>query len=286
MTRLTLAVRLLTVCGAALAAAPEVSAAELTPSDLNKLDAVLADPRRDADRERDRFRHPMETLVFFGIEPDMLVVEAMAGEGWYARILLPYLTPDGGYAAVNYSVAMTELMSNGRLTDAGRRVSASWPERYLAEAGGYGPSGAPIEAVFLYGSIPETVRGRADAVLYVRALHHLARTGELHNALVDTYDMLKPGGIVGVVQHATQPSTPVDYDLSGAMGYLSEAYVIDAFEDVGFVFEASSDLNRNLLDHADHAGGSWSMPPTGRSAATAGLGETNRMTLRFRKPAD
>jgi predicted methyltransferase len=140
--------------------------------------------------------------------------------------------------------------------------------------------------VFLYGSIPSSIRGRADAVLYIRALHHLARTGELHSALVDTFDLLKPGGIVGVVQHAAQPTTPEDYDVSGNLGYMRQDDVIAAFEDVGFVFEAATDINRNLLDHADHDGGVWTMPPTGRSAATAGLGETNRMTLRFRKPAD
>jgi predicted methyltransferase len=270
---------------ALLLAPPPARADDLSADDLAKLDAVIADPARDADRARDRFRHPKETLAFFGVASDMLVVEAMAGEGWYARILLPYLTPDGGYAAVNYSLAMTDRLSNGRLTDAGRRTAVSWPTTYLAEAQGYGPANAPVEAVFLYGAIPETVRGKADAVLYIRALHHLARTGELHNALVDTYDMLRPGGVVGVVQHAVQSTTPEDYDAGGNLGYMREADVIAAFEDVGFVFEAASDINRNLLDHADHDGGAWTMPPTGRSAATEGLGETNRMTLRFRKPA-
>jgi predicted methyltransferase len=181
---------------------------------------------------------------------------------------------------------MTALLSRGPLSDARRAAASAWPARYLDEAAGYGPEDAPIEAVFLYNAIPESVRGQADAVLYIRALHHLARTGELQNALADTYDMLKPGGVVGVIQHATQSSTPADYDVSGNLGYMREADVVAAFETAGFALEASSDINRNLLDHADHGGGVWAMPPTGRSAATAGLGETNRMTLRFRKPVD
>lgn len=260
--------------------------AELSSDDLAKLDTVIADARRDGDRARDGWQHPKETLAFFGIEPDMLVVEASPGDGWFARVLLPYLTPEGGYAAVHYSVQMTAQLSRGPLSEQRRRAAEGWPSRFIVEARDYGPSNAPLEAVFLYGSIPDSVRGHADAVVFNRALHHLARSGEMHNAILDAFDMLKPGGVVGVVQHATQSTTPADYDVSGTLGYMRQEDVITAFEDVGFVFEEASDVNANPLDPADHGGGAWAMPPTGRSAQTAALGETNRMTLRFRKPAE
>jgi predicted methyltransferase len=280
------AVAVAVAMGLSLGCSAAPATAELSGDDLAKLDAALADPRRDQDRGRDAFRHPRETLEFFGVTPDMLVVEAIPGDGWYARILLPYLAPEGGYAAVGYSVQMTERLASGPLTPRREAVVTGWPARYLVEAAGYGPSNASIEAVFLYGSIPETVRGEVDAVLYIRALHHLARSGELQNALLDTFDMLKPGGVVGVVQHATQATTPADYDVSGALGYMRAEDVIKAFEGIGFVYEGASDVNANPRDTADHAGGSWTMAPTGHSAAVEGLGETNRMTLRFRKPAE
>jgi predicted methyltransferase len=286
MARLTLAALAAPILAAAALASISAVAAELSAENVAKLEAAIADPRRDVDRSRDEFQHPGETLAFFGVTPDMLVVEAIPGDGWFARVLLPYLTPDGGYAAVNYSVDMTARLSRGPLSPQRRQAAEGWPSRYLVEAAGFGPANAPVEAVFLYGSIPSSIRGQADAVLYNRALHHLARTGELYNALTDTYDMLKPGGVVGVVQHATQPSTPEDYDVSGALGYMRQEDVIKAFEDIGFVFEAASEINANPLDLANHAGGSWTMPPTGHSEAVAGLGETNRMTLRFRKPEE
>lgn len=286
MARTTLAAFAAPLASAlALASAP-VAAAELSADDLAKLQEAVADPSRELDRPRDEFQNPEETLAFFGVEPDMLVVEAIPGDGWFARVLLPYLTPEGGYAAVGYSVDMVARLSRGPLSAQRRQAAEGWPARYLVETSGFGPSNAPVEAVFLFGSIPASVRGQADAVLYNRALHHLARTGELHNALVDTYDMLKPGGVVGVVQHATQPTTPEDYDVSGTLGYMRQDDVVQAFLDVGFVFEEASEINANPRDPADHAGGSWTMPPTGHSAAVASLGETNRMTLRFRKPSD
>ena len=91
---------------------------------------------------------------------------------------------------------------------------------------------------------------------------------------------------MGVVQHATQSTTPLEYDASGSMGYMRPTDVIAAFEAAGFSYEASSDINANPLDPADHESGVWAMPPTGRSEATAGLGESNRMTLLFRKPTE
>ena len=268
---------------AVLTAAP--AHAEIAADDAARLDAVLADPRRDGDRARDAFRHPKETLEFFGITPDMEVVDVTPDGGWYTRVLLPYVTPEGGYWGLHYSVEHAEGMSRNGPTEEDRERQRTWPERWMATAGEDGPEGGALKGGFLFGGAPDEIRGQADAVLFFRALHHLSRSGALDSAAEGAFEVVAPGGIVGVVQHAAKETTPADYDVVGNRGYLREDDVVAAFERAGFVLEARSDINANPLDPADHEGGVWAMPPVGGGGeATADLGESNRMTLRFRKP--
>ena len=249
-----------------------------------KLDAVLADPRRDEDRARDQFRNPRETLQFFGVEPNMTVVEALPGGGWYTRVLLPYVHIDGSYIGMNYPMPLFEKLFGESLTDERRAQLAAWEETFVAQAGEFGPEGAVIDGAIRFSEVPDEMAGAADAVIYIRALHNLARFGMLNTAAEDAFKLLKSGGVVGVVQHRAKPDAPADY-ADGSKGYLKEADVIAAFEAAGFVFEESSEINANPNDPADHEIGVWAMPPRGAGGeATAGLGESDRMTLRFRKP--
>ena len=252
--------------------------------DTAKLEAVLADPRRDNDRGRDASRHPAETIAFFGIGPTDTVVEALPGGGWYRRVLLPYLTSDGQYMAVNYPV---ELWGD-RLSEERREAVANWPQTYPVDALEDAPEGAKVAAAFVFGSVPEEIKGTVDHVVYIRALHHLSYTGWLDDAIKDTFDMLKPGGVVGIVQHRAKADAPEDYS-TGTKGYLKEADVIAAFEAGGFKLEGSSGINANPKDTADYEGGVWTLPPSLRGEDEdkdkyVEIGESDRMTLKFVKP--
>jgi predicted methyltransferase len=256
------------------------------------LEAILADPRREGDRARDEFRNPGETLAFFGIEPNDTVAEALPGGGWYTRVILPYVAAEGRYVALNYSMDQWEEMYGDRWSEDAAAELAAWPETAPEALAANGPEAAqPIDA-FMLGSIPESEDGTADAVLFVRALHHMMKfeTDYAQSALADVYDFLKPGGVVGVVQHRA----PEDMDAemtTGTRGYVKQSDVIAAFEAAGFVLDGESDINANPADTADHEQGVWGMGPSNAGDSeeedvppAQELGESDRMTLRFIKP--
>lgn len=279
-----------TIPAEAAKAAPAAAKAGPSAEALAALDAVLADPRREKDKARDQYRHPRETLVFFGVEPDDTVVEALPGGGWYTRILLPFATPNGRYMAINYPMPVFEQLFGDGLTPERRATLESWDVAYLEAAKKNGPEGAAVAAAFRFGAVPPKVAGQADHVLYVRALHNLARFGMLDQAAADCFAMLKPGGVCGVVQHRAKPDAPAAY-VDGSNGYLKEADVIAAFEKAGFTLEAKSEVNANPKDAADHEGGVWMLQPASRAKdddprkpALIAIGESDRMTLKFRKP--
>jgi predicted methyltransferase len=273
---------------AAPAAEPETETetAQAEPAG-DALDAVLADARRDDDRIRDEFRNPGETLRFFEVEPNHTVVEALPGGGWYSRILVPYTQEEGRYLAINYPMAVYEQIFGDRLNDDLRARLEGWEESFpiqTAEWGGF------ANGAFRFGAVPEEFAGQADRVLYIRALHNMARTGNLEVAVNDAFTLLKPGGMVGVVQHRA-PADETDERADGNRGYLRQADVIDAFEAAGFELVAASDINANPFDTADYDVGVWALPPSNRGDADEedipplqSIGESDRMTLKFRKP--
>lgn len=271
--------------------APTSTSAPAAPTAAEVLATVLA-AQPDEVQARYMHRHPQETLEFFGIEPGMTVVEALPGGGWYSRILVPYLGADGQLIGANYAQDMWPRFgfSEERLAEF-RTWLTDWP----MEAGAWhGETGASI-AAFEFGSMPEEMAGTADAVLLVRALHNLARFdadgGYLSAALQDVYDILKPGGVVGVVQHEAPADMPADW-ASGARGYLHRQLVIDRMTAAGFEFVEASDINANPNDMPGADDVVWRLPPslaTSREnpelrAQMEAIGESNRMTLRFRKP--
>lgn len=258
-----------------------------------KLAAILAAQPEEV-QARYGARNPGETLAFFGIEPGMTVAEALPGGGWYSKILLPYLGEDGKLVGAHYPDELWPRFEFGEEWTATRiEGTANWPN----QAAEWGIEGAAkIKSVQLT-KMPEAANGSLDAVLFIRALHNLSRfsddeTDFIGDTLAETYRVLKPGGVVGVVQHRAPDANSDDW-ANGSNGYLKESAVIAAFEAAGFELEESSDLNANPKDVPTEDDFVWRLPPslagteegTPERAANAAIGESNRMTLRFRKPA-
>lgn len=248
------------------------------------LEAVINHERRDENRGRDEWRNPLDTLSFFGIEPDMTIVEVLPGNGgWYSQILTPLTAGQGRLIGVTYPESLFRQMFSTWNEDSAEGVGADITQmgRYLSVAGV--ESAQPIVG-YAIDDIPDRENGQADAVLYFRAMHHLFRFDEpiIDTALSETYDVLASGGVAGVVQHRA----PEDADpgfANGNNGYLKQSDVVAAFERAGFVFEEASEINANPDDPAD--GFVWRLPPTTTdNPDTLAIGESDRMTLRFRKP--
>lgn len=272
----------LTAAALSLTAIPALAAHHEKHPDLA---SVLASDIRTDDRARDEFRHPKETLEFFGIKPGMTVGEYSPGGGWYTRILAPYLSESGKYVAVN-----TDVDAYMAGADADRMAAAkAFPQTFPASVEEW--TGIPASSITAYeiDEAPEAAAGSLDALLVFRALHGLTSREMVDSTLGDAWDLLKPGGVVGVVQHRAKEDAPRDY-AQGAKGYLKQSEVIAIFESEGFEFVKSSEINANAKDPADHEGGVWTLPPVLRfgdqdKAKYEAIGESDRMTLLFRKPA-
>ena len=255
--------------------------------------ASLLAAQSDAVQARYRYRHPRETLEFFGIEPGMTVVEGLPGQGWYTKLLLQYLGEDGTVIAADYAMDMWPLFSFGTEKFVAKR--SSWHEDFKTMAAEWrGDSGAAVET-FRFGSMPAELEGTADAVFFARVLHNLARfeaEGDyLTKALDDAYRILRPGGVFGVVQHHARDDKSDEW-ADGSHGYLKKTFVIEQIEKAGFELVAESDVNANDRDRPGDKDVVWRLPPsytgTGKDpelkAAVEAIGESNRMTLKFRKP--
>jgi predicted methyltransferase len=229
---------------------------------------------------RDAFRNPRETLAFFGVEPGHTVVEITPGGGWYTEILAPYLKDSGRYlgAIVDPASAATERArdyyagGNDRLREklAGNEVYAKAElVEYDIAAPRFGEDGS------------------ADVVLTFRNVHNWMGGGQAPGMFEGFFAVLRPGGVLGVVEHRANADVP-EGDRSG---YVSEAQVVALATAAGFVLEESSEVNANPNDTKDHPNGVWTLPPTLRVPEGEdvekyrAIGESDRMTLRFRKPA-
>jgi len=260
--------------------------------DGEKMKAAMSAQSADV-QMRYPFRNPAETMAFFELAPGAVVVEALPGGGWYSRILAAYLGPDGSLIGADYDVDMFPLF--GFFTAQQLEKRKTWSADWVAGAEGWDIPGSAAFAAFPFGSLPEEMRGTADTVLFIRALHNLARFedegGYLTQALKDAYDVLKPGGIVGVVQHEARPGMPDDW-ASGEAGYLKRDAVIAFMEAAGFEYIDAIEINQNEKDQPAENDTVWRLPPvmsTSRDdprlrAIMMSIGESNRMTLKFRKP--
>ena len=249
------------------------------------LSSILAHERRGDDRARDRYRHPAETLAFFRVEPGMTVVDYMPASGWYSRVLIPYLGEQGTYIGLN-----PEL--DDSLTgywDMYRGTAEKLPVQAREWTGGEGARviGANTN------DVPEELHGTADRFLIFREVHNMRRSGWLHDTLATARRLLKDDGLLGLVQHRAKADAPAEYTL-GDNGYLREADVIAQMQSYGFELVDKSEVNANPSDPANWEGGVWTLPPgyrgvaetdSARRAELDAIGESDRMTLLFRKRA-
>jgi predicted methyltransferase len=283
MKRALLTALLLPACLGACATAPDTSAPE-SPMVSNAmgvaLDEALAGPGRSPDNvARDAWRHPRETLGFIMVRPDQAVIEITPGGGWYAEILSPYLREQGRYIAAVPDPAAYEP---GRQRDYYAKGKAELEAKF---------AGAPAQfdraAVVAYD--PKAPRfgapGSADVVLTFRNVHNWRSAGQAEGMFRGFFDVLKPGGVLGVVEHRAAGNVPAD-DKSG---YVGEAQVIAMAEAAGFRLDGKSEVNANPRDTKDHPNGVWTLPPVKRHDAEdaqkyLSIGESDRMTLRFVKP--
>ncbi|MFA7503523.1 MAG: methyltransferase [Burkholderiaceae bacterium] len=248
------------------------------PHDARLAAAIAGRHRAPAARARDGARNPYETLRFFGIAPEMDVVEIAPGAGWYTEILAPYLRERGRLHAAHHA------RSGG--SEYQRRSRERFDARLAADPGVFdrvivGEQPGPDHG--FRGIEPS---GGADMVLTFRNLHNWMKAGHLDHSMRAFHGVLAPGGVLGVVEHRASPETSVGEMIDS--GYMSEAFVIARAHAAGFVLEARSEVNANPRDTGNHPHGVWSLPPTlrGREVDRArflAIGESDRMTLRFRK---
>lgn len=267
-------------------------AATTAAAEDNKLADILA-AQSDETRARYQYRNPEDTLNFLGIEPGMTVVEALPGSVWYTGILLPYLGADGKLIGADYAVDTWSGIGYDSADFLASRETwvADWTEENRNRSK---DDWASVDA-FVLGALPPSMHGTADAVLFFRALHNMnysaPNAAHLKDAIRNSWDVLKPGGIVGIVQHHARDDMS-DAWSKGDNGYLKRDYVVEMMEAAGFELAAESDINANDKDRPTESDSVWRLPPSydgaqnnpARMAAVKAIGESNRMTLKFVKP--
>jgi predicted methyltransferase len=268
---------------AALSAAAALCMAAVQPAAADtaqQLDQVLAGSHRDAkNAARDQYRHPKETLLFFGLQPDMSVVEVWPSAGWWTEILAPLLKDEGKYYAAWFATEWKDTPDFLKQREKGfDAMLAGKPELY----------GKVIKTKLLApGYVDIAPKGSADMVLTFRNVHNWAKAGNADAMFTAFYDALKPGGILGVKDHRARSGTSFKQQIDS--GYMTEEYVISTAEKAGFKFVAKSEINANPKDTTDHPAGVWTLPPTLRLGEKdrekyLAIGESDRMTLKFVKP--
>lgn len=236
-------------------------------------EAVAGPFRNEENRARDVYRHPVETLQFFGLQPEMTVVEISPGAGWYMEILAPLVSAKGQY------IAALPPSSSEYMKKLNEKVQA-WIDSHPELAGKIQTATFnPPEDI-----VPE---GTADMILTFRNVHNWMARGNAQEAFNAFYKALKPGGVLGVVEHRANAKSK--RDPKAKSGYVREADVIAMAQKAGFKLEAKSEINANPKDTKNHPQGVWTLPPTFRLGEKdkekyQAIGESDRMTLKFVKP--
>jgi predicted methyltransferase len=242
-----------------------------------QVSAAIQHPTRAEDRARDQFRKPAETLAFFHVGPEMKVGEYAPGGGWYSRLLGHYLGGEGQLVGL-YANPLTATADPAR------------QQRIRDQAAGFGKevagyTGLPAEkfsAITLDKAAEQ--KGTFDRIMVMRAMHNLLRGGTADTELRAMRELLKDDGLLGIEQHRAKADAPWSY-ANGTKGYLRQQDVIDFMRVNGFELVAASEIGANPKDPANHAEGVWEMPPTlaTKRDDLKGLGESDRMTLLFKK---
>ena len=234
--------------------------------------------RSEANRLRDKYRRPVETLTFFGVKPNSNVVEITPGRGWYSEILAPLLRANGIFTAVIYDADLTDNAYLKKLNGFYKTKLGDSPEIY---------SNVQLEEINHKSPVFD-LDSSADFVLTFRNVHNWAKSGTTDEMFRSFYKSLKTGGVLGVVEHRARAGTPLSQQIKS--GYMTEQFVIKTAEKAGFVFNAGSDINNNSLDAKNHKNGVWTLLPVQRGLSAkeksvyAKVGESDRMTLKFVKP--
>lgn len=242
-----------------------------------QLSAAINHPSRAEDRARDQHRHPAETLAFFHVGPHMKVGEYSPGGGWYSRLLGHYLGGEGQLVGLynNPLIATADPARQQRLRDAAAGFGA--------EVAGY--TGLPADR-FSGLTLDKAAeqKGTFDRILVIRAMHNIMRAGIADTEIRAMRELLKDDGLIGIVQHRARADAPWSY-ANGTRGYVKQQDIIDFMRLQGFELVASSEVNANPMDTADHPEGVWEMPPTlaTKREDLKGKGESDRMTLLFKK---
>lgn len=252
--------------------APETAAAD------TRLEEVLAGQQRNqANRDRDRFRHPEQTLLLFGLTPDMTVLEILPGTGWYTEILAPLLRSQGQLTIASFGARHSNDYLRGLHNQLMEKMDAS-PEIYdRVQRKLFRRPGAVL---------PDVADSSQDMVLTFRNTHNWIRFGGIETIYRGFHRVLKPGGILGVVQHRAAQGS--DAEQSAEQGYVPEKWLIRFVENIGFELLDRSEINANPRDRRDHPEGVWTLPPSLRLGDRdrdryLTIGESDRMTLKFMK---
>ncbi len=254
-----------------IVAEPEVAGPRLR-------DIAAGEHRSEENRARNVSRHPVETLEFFGLEPDMTVVEIWPSGGWYTEVIAPYVNDQGKYIAAHWDPE---------------------DEREFVRNGVKGFTDKLVARPDLYGNVEMGVlmppekwdfapAASVDMIVTFRNIHNWLPRGYTEDMFAQFYKILKPGGVLGVVEH--RGNADVEQDPKAASGYVNEAYAIQLAEAAGFELEGKSEVNANPADTKDYDTGVWTLPPTLRKKDEdrdkyLAIGESDRFTLKFRKPA-
>jgi predicted methyltransferase len=270
--------------------AAQAPTAQTAPAAEDPLVAsVNSDSRSAEDKARDEFRHPKEALAFWGLQPGMTILEVQPGGGWWTEILAPYAHATGG----KYYATAADL-DNPELSEGARKARADFEARFAAKPEVYGQ----VQLLNFGAKSKPLPENTFDFALSARSVHGWMGNGVTEKVLKDLYGTLKPGGILAIEQHRANPG---EQDPKATSGYVTEAYVIEQAQKVGFELVDRSEVNANPADTKDHPFGVWTLPPTKRTRPYGegpdahdpkfdrtkydAIGESDRMTLKFRKPA-
>ena len=280
MNRLSLGLGVLVVLAASPSLLAQTATSPAATSEASSLDSAVQGSWRDpANVARDAYRHPQQTLAFFGIAPTQTVIEITPGGGWYAEILAPYLRDNGHYIA---AVVDPAAVAEGKGRDYQQKSKTSLETKFAASPMQYGKAKVvaydPKAPVF-------GPADSADLVVTFRNVHNWRSSGQAEGMFKGFFAVLKPGGTLGVTEHRAKADVPAD-DKSG---YVGEAQVIAMAEAAGFKLVEKSEVNANPRDTKDHPNGVWTLPPGNNHDAVddakyKAIGESDRMTLRFVKP--
>lgn len=283
----TLALATLSIVPLSVFADQHGDKAAAAAADTILADVIAGDWRSTDSTSRDVYRHPAESLAFWGLKPGMTVLEIQPGGGWWTEILAPYAKRTGG----KFYVTAADI-ANPELSEAARKGRESFAARFAAKPEVYGE----VHLVNWGAKSAPLPADTFDFILTARSIHGWMRTpGMVEKTFKEFHGALKPGGVLAVEQHRANPGPQ---DPEAKSGYVTEAYVIEQAEKAGFKLAARSEINANAKDTKDHPFGVWTLPPALRStpygsdqtdpafdhSKYVAIGESDRMTLRFVKP--